>query len=88
MAATEVKDYLENGNIVNSVNLPCLSKDKTGGTRVCVIAKVDADTDAIVKATGSDDFATATRGDFSYTIIDNATYTDVNVDGVIKVRSL
>lgn len=88
MAATEVKDYLENGNIVNSVNLPCLSKDKTGGTRVCVIAKADADTDAIVKATGSDDFATATRGDFSYTIIDNATNTDVNVDGVIKVRSL
>ena len=60
MAATEVKDYLENGNIVNSVNLP----------------------------TGSDDFATATRGDFSYTIIDNATNTEVNVDGVIKVRSL
>lgn len=88
MAATEVKDYLENGNIVNSVNLPCLSKDKTGGTRVCVIAKSDADTDAIVKATGSDDFATATRGDFSYTIIDNATSTEVNVDGVIKVRSL
>ena len=88
MAATEVKDYLENGNIVNSVNLPCLSKDKTGGTRVCVIAKADADTDAIVKATGSDDFATATRGDFSYTIIDNATNTEVNVDGVIKVRSL
>lgn len=87
MAAEEVKDYLENGNIVNSVNLPCLAKDRTGGTRVCVIAK-NADTDAIVKASGSDDFATSTRGEYSYTIIDNAKSADIAVDGVIKVRSL
>lgn len=87
MAAQEVKDYLENGNIVNSVNLPCLSKERTQGTRVCVIAK-NADTDAIVKAAGSDDFATATRGEYSYTIIDNAKSADIAVDGVIKVRSL
>jgi D-3-phosphoglycerate dehydrogenase len=88
MAANEVKDYLENGNIVNSVNLPNLSKEKTGGTRVCVIAKADADVEAIKKAVGSDDAVTAVRGDYSYTIIDNATATDVAVDGVIKVRSL
>ena len=67
------------------------AKDMVDGAPSAIkegIAKADADTDAIVKATGSDDFATATRGDFSYTIIDNATNTDVNVDGVIKVRSL
>lgn len=88
MAASEVKDYLENGNIVNSVNMPCVSKDKTGGTRVCVIAKADADVEAIKDAAGSDDAVTAVRGNYSYTIIDNAANASIAVDGVIKVRSL
>ncbi len=88
MAASEVKDYLENGNIVNSVNLPNLSKEKTGGTRVCVIAKADADTEAIKAAAGSTDAACATRGNYAYIIIDNAANTDIKTDGIIRVRVL
>ncbi len=88
MAADEIKDYLENGNIVNSVNLPCLSKDKTGGKRVCIIAAADTDVEALKKATGSEDAVTSVRGNYSYTIIDNASSDDIDVPGVIKVRSL
>ena len=81
-------DYLENGNIVNSVNLPCVSKDKTGGTRVCVIAKADVNVEDVKKATGSDDCAVGTRGDYCYMIIDNATSSQVDVEGVIRVRTV
>ena len=34
MAANEIKDYLENGNIVNSVNLPNVSMSMTGVAKI------------------------------------------------------
>ena len=37
MAADELIDYLENGNITNSVNLPSVSAPRDGSIRVCVI---------------------------------------------------
>ena len=37
MAAQELKDYLENGNIRNSVNLPNLAQDWSGISRLCII---------------------------------------------------
>lgn len=38
MAADEIKDYLENGNIKNSVNLPNVSMPRENGAkRVCII---------------------------------------------------
>ena len=39
MAVNQLIDYLENGNIVNSVNLPSLSIPKTGDAKICVIHK-------------------------------------------------
>ena len=40
MAADEIKDYLENGNIKNSVNLPNVSMPRENGAkRVCIIHK-------------------------------------------------
>ena len=39
MAANELKDYIENGNIVNSVNLPCLKAELKAKHRVAVLAK-------------------------------------------------
>lgn len=39
MAADEIKDFLENGNITNSVTLPNVSMAKSGVARVCVIHK-------------------------------------------------
>ena len=40
MAADQVSEYMLRGNIVNSVNLPCLSLEPSGGKRVVVIATV------------------------------------------------
>ncbi|MBQ2510414.1 MAG: 3-phosphoglycerate dehydrogenase, partial [Erysipelotrichaceae bacterium] len=37
MAVKELKDYLENGNVVNSVNLPSVSEARTTSHRICII---------------------------------------------------
>ena len=39
MAAGELIDYLENGNITNSVNLPNVSMPRNGFTRICLFHK-------------------------------------------------
>ena len=92
MAARQVKDYLDNGNIVNSVNLPVLSMARAAKNRVCVIAK-GADAAAVTAAVpGAAASASKTRGDYAYFLMD----TDSDVDaaaieaipGVIKVRVL
>lgn len=90
MAANEIMDYLEKGNITHSVNYPDLTLDAEG-TKVCVLAK-GADTDKIIKAAGTaKDSATAAKGDYSYTIIatadpDAAAEAVKAISGVIKVR--
>ena len=92
MAARQVQDYLDNGNIVNSVNYPNLTMARSGKNRVCVLAK-GADAAAIVAAVPAvAASASQTRGDYSYTILD----TDAPVDaaavsaipGVVRVRVL
>jgi len=37
MAAMEIDDYLTNGNIKNSVNLPEVNMERTGKARICII---------------------------------------------------
>ncbi len=37
MAAGQLRDFLENGNIVNSVNLPSVTMERTGAQRLCVV---------------------------------------------------
>lgn len=92
MAARQVQDYLDNGNIVNSVNLPVLSMAWAAKNRVCVIAK-GADAAAVTAAVPAPAAtASKTRGDYAYFLLD----TDADVDaakveaipGVIKVRVL
>ncbi len=39
MAANQVADYLKNGNITNSVNMPAVSQPRAGGKRICIIHK-------------------------------------------------
>lgn len=98
MAAQELIDYIENGNIKNSVNLPNASMAAVG-TKVCVIHKnVPALIAAMTSAVGNaglniDNMVNASKGDFAYTIMDVAG--DVTdsvsdaikaIDGVIRVR--
>ena len=85
MAADQIKDYLENGNIKNSVNFPNISKDRNG-KRVTVFGK---GIEAAVKAAAAD-AAVATRGDYTYAIIDGDVDAEAfkAIDGVIRVREL
>ena len=94
MACDQVKEYIENGNIINSVNLPAVSLPRTAGAqRICVIHKNDEElSKAILGKAGSvAAMVTKARGDYAYTIID-ANGADVDaikaLDGVVRVRSL
>ncbi|MDY3015432.1 MAG: 3-phosphoglycerate dehydrogenase [Evtepia sp.] len=92
MAARQVKDYLDNGNIVNSVNLPVLSMAWAAKTRVCVITK-GADAAAVTAAVpGAVATASKTRGDYGYFLMDTNNAVDqaavAAVPGVLRVRVL
>ena len=39
MAAQEISDYLKNGNISHSVNMPEVHQPRAGGRRICIIHK-------------------------------------------------
>ena len=39
MAAHEIQEYLDNGNIIHSVNLPDVSMERSGEARICMIHK-------------------------------------------------
>jgi len=91
MAVNQIAEYLEKGNVVNSVNLPCISKDMTGGKRIAVITKGDVSA-AVLAAAGSDDAVSAVRKDVGYVIVDGAKDDAVEavkaVDGVVAVRAI
>ena len=91
MAVTQVMDYLENGHIVNSVNMPAVSLGARKGTRVSVIAKADAAAAVLAKVAelGAADVASATRGDYAYILAEvEADEAAIAIDGVIRVRIL
>lgn len=90
MAAEEMMEYLEKGNIVNSVNYPAVSAPMVAGCeRICVLSKADA-MDAVKNAiTGAEQFNAKTRGNYGYTIADvkSADVAKVEaIDGVLGVR--
>lgn len=92
MASRQVKDYLDNGNIVNSVNLPVLSMAWAASKRVCVITK-GADAAAVMAAVpGVVASASNTRGDYGYFLLDTDGAVDeaavAAVPGVLRVRVL
>lgn len=73
MAANELKDYLENGNIVNSVNFPRLSVAKANNDRLTIAYKNNDNMVGEVTKIVADNMAniaTATRGNVGYMIID------------------
>lgn len=90
MAAEEMMEYLEKGNIVNSVNYPAVSAPMVAGCeRICVLSKADA-MDAVKNTiTGAEQFNAKTRGNYGYTIADvkSADAAKVEaIDGVLGVR--
>lgn len=99
MAAQELIDYLEDGNIKNSVNMPNVFMHRTGKVRVTVIHKNQPNMIATITDTISKDgvniasFEDKNRGEIAYSIIDcdnavsDRVANDINaIDGVIRVR--
>lgn len=102
MAVDQLKDYLENGNILNSVNLPNLSMARDSGTtRLCLIHKNVPNTIAMFAAAcgeagmNIENMQSKSRGEYAYTILDvsgdvtpAAADTLRALDPIVKVRVL
>ena len=76
MAVDELKEYLENGNIRNSVNLPSISMPRAHAVRICVLHRNVRNTisrfSGVMANAGIniEDMQSKSRGDFAYTILD------------------
>ncbi|MCI8806141.1 MAG: 3-phosphoglycerate dehydrogenase [Clostridiales bacterium] len=97
MAANEMREYLENGNIVNSVNYPNCFLAKNAESRICVLYKNSPDAVSNITKAFADkgvtvkDMASKSKGDFAYSIIDFDGACDMSgaigaIEGVIRVR--
>ena len=101
MAADQLKDYLINGNIKNSVNLPNVQQDWSGICRVCLIHKnVPAMLTKITtilsdEGVNVENLTNKSKKDYAYTMVDlNSRIKDNVADelraipGIIRVRVL
>ncbi len=101
MAAQQLQDYLENGNIRNSVNFPAVNMERNGRVRICVLHRnVPGIIASITEVLGRDglnveNMTNKSKGDMAYTLIDvNNTFgADVAADlgaiaNVLRVRIL
>lgn len=99
MAADQLMDYIENGNITNSVNFPACSLGPVTGTRICVLNKnIPAMLSAVTSAVSDlnlniNNLLNKSKGDYACTLLDidgSVTEADVasklNVPGIIKIR--
>ena len=101
MASEEIRDFLENGNIKNSVNYPACDMGEKTGERITVAHKnvpnmLKHITDLIAgKGINIENMLNKSRGDYAYTMLDLGGKIDPAVekeieaiDGVIKVTIL
>ena len=99
MAALELDDYLQNGNIKNSVNFPPVSMPRSTDCRICLFnANVPETITAFTKIIGEggrniENMMNKSKGDVAYTImdvagdVDDATIAKLQaLDGVLRVR--
>ena len=101
MIAKQVKDFLEHGNIVNSVNFPDSKMPRAGEERLAITHRnVPNMVRQITKEIAEEganivDMLNKSRGEFAYTLIDiekeipNTVIENIKqVDGILKVRAL
>ena len=99
MAANELRDFLENGNIKNSVNFPNVIMERSGAQRLCVIHRnVPAVIASITTQLGDDgvnveNMTNKSKGEYAYTMVDAGSKVDESiiedirrVPGVIRMR--
>jgi D-3-phosphoglycerate dehydrogenase / 2-oxoglutarate reductase len=101
MIVKQIKEYLENGNIINSVNFPDAKMPRAGKERLAIthrnipnmvrqITKAIAEEEANIV-----DMLNKSKGEFAYTLIDieeeisNSVIEHIKkVEGILKVRAL
>ena len=101
MAAAELSDYLKNGNIAHSVNLPDVSQPRVGGRRICMIHKntpgaISAITSILTTARlNIENMVNKSKKDVAYTLLDvtgdvtpDLTSKLAGIDAAIRVRIL
>ncbi|MDE6953292.1 MAG: phosphoglycerate dehydrogenase [Erysipelotrichales bacterium] len=98
MAVKEMKNYLENGNIVNSVNFPSINEPRTTKHRVCLIHKnvpnmlAQFATLFAKQQINIENMVNKAKGDFAYTIIDTNDSVGIHefeeLENVIRVRMI
>lgn len=101
MVADEVRDYLENGNITNSVNFPAIQLPRNGGFRIAVVnSNVPNMVGQISTDLGADglnilDMLNKSRDDVAVTLLDvdkepsqQLLETLASITGVLSVRCL
>jgi len=90
MVSAQLKDFLETGNVLNSVNFPACSLEYNGGERIVIASRGGNDafnkllSDLSAKGIQSEGMASQHRGDIYYNIIEVAKGSDVQslVDSV------
>ena len=101
MAAQQTVDYLENGNIRNSVNYPAADMPRSGKCRVAIhhrnVKDMISQITALVSSEGFniENFVSKSRGDFAYSMLDlDAKAGDrlaqdlAKIEGILRVRIL
>ncbi len=99
MAVRQLEDYLVNGNIVNSVNMPNLSQEWSGIARICLLHKnIPAMLTKITTVLSEDhinveNLTNKSRKEYAYTIVDVDTRINDAVadelraiEGMVRVR--
>jgi len=101
MVAQQIKDYLENGNIKNSVNFPAVKLPRTDGHRVTIVNSNVPDMIGQISSALANkglniiDMLNKSRGNIAYTIIDidkpadDGLVSDLNkIEGILSVRAI
>ena len=90
MAVDQLRDYLENGNIRNSVNMPNASLERMGACRLCVIHRnvpnmINSSLDLIsARNINIEHMINKPRGGYAYTMIDLAEKVNGEITGQIQ----
>ena len=99
MAVDQLRDYLENGNIRNAVNLPNVYLERSGVMRMCIIHRnvpaMLANITSLLSTDGVnvENLSNKSKGPYAYTLVDLGTKVDQkviedvkNLPNVIRVR--
>ncbi|HAS37533.1 MAG TPA: hypothetical protein DCS04_02820 [Ruminococcaceae bacterium] len=101
MAADQLIDYLENGNIKNSVNYPTVVLDRGNCSRICLLHKnIPAMISSVAtklagRGLNIEHMQNASKGEYAYTVVDvdekipdDIVNDCLAIDGMIRVFAI